>query len=262
MNKKSCIRIVSLFLLIVITFSSFKNVAHGKYVLTDNGILAYSFFTNKNITETFVVTDEDLGDDNSATSENKHGILGPDGKIDASKKGEYSIESLNGNILYTVQNNTDHNLLVLFDIIICKGLINAQLACTITEEESQTSLTVFARTDNNNGNEYISMQQNTSIDASALNNWGVQYYAYETQVNPSLFLNKTYSENHSDNGIKAGDTMLTEEDLYSFILVPPGNVKTFSLSVEHSYINWWEGLAGGLDNNCYASITMTCVPYP
>lgn len=262
-------RCLALFIGIIMLFSCFIPKTFGRYVLTGDGILGYAFFTTKITTGTFVITNDDLGHDGggTATSDNKYGLsmqpvdndndgvqdVDSDGKplyfVDGENYEDYRVENLNENILFTVQNNTDHTLIVLFDITILLGWDSPEIVTTIAEDESKVGLTLVLYRSNYTGTNYPGKQLTQAGNITTnlqgiLGNWS-RYYAYTATVNPSDYINN----GTITNGIE-------ESDLKAFLLINPGETKNYTLSV--SYEGSW---VGSIDRACYAQITMSVIKY-
>ena len=261
MKNSVRVKMISLFILIIIAFSSLTNVSYGKYVLIDNGVLAYSFFTNKITTGTFVVTDEALIENNTATSENKFGLSmtpvyekdengndvikrdpatgEPLFTINGDNWRDYEPEDLNEDILFTVQNDTQHTLIIMFNVILCLGYTSAKLTTTIKESVSGVGLTVTLGKGSDSYDQSLAIAPNITVDLEGIiqNN----YSAYQTTVNPADY---------------AGTDKLSRENLNSFLLINPGETKSYTLHVEYQ-----GGLLSWLDRACYAQLTMMAMPY-
>lgn len=256
---------------LILILSCISTGTIGRYVLTNEGreLLGAAFFTTKVTTGTFVVFDEDIGSDGSgiATSGNKFGLsMDPvdkngdgiqdvDGEgnplyfVDGTDYTKYKVEELNGDILFTVQNDTDHTLIVMFDITLLLGQGNPKLTTTIAEETSKVGLTLVLYRNSYSGNlpnQQLKEAGNVTTDLENNILWQTyQYSAFTAQVNPANFIG---------NGIDLND-------LTAFLLIDPGETKSYTLSVEYGNEGWWDSLVGALDKACYAQITMSATRY-
>ena len=268
-------RILVFALLVVMLFCSVAQQTHGKYVYESTGKVVTSLISGKIFTNTFVITDEKLGDKGSVMSNNLHGVAGSNPIDLTNTGGSYIIDAEQDVIeenglasaaekIFVVQNNSSKDLVACFDIILCMGWIStSELTCTLTEVTSGTSLVLTASLNKNNQNSDITLKHHKETTDTNWNEFDdgvdipeitvkfgsnsilggfVDYSAYSFQINPS---------NHRGDDVAAdNDNLITEEEFKNFIIIPAGQTKTFTISITSTSDDY---------NNCFAQMTMTTI---
>ncbi len=261
-------------LVFILLFSYTVQPIVGKYVYTATGRAMASLVSGNIFTDTFVITNDSFNADGTVKSESMHGVgiqevngvLTVPKNIDTNANNMHSTENLS----FVVQNSSDYDLVVCFDIILIMGVLTGEvLTCTITaptssETVENTTLTVTASED---GTKDIKLVNHPEADEAAnadiptinveYQNYfmgfiPIDYEAYSTQVDPTEFL-----KDRDGDGKLEGANELTQEEFDSFILVHSGETKTFEFSVgaENNDLAEW------LATNAFAEITMTVKKY-
>lgn len=253
----------------------------GKYVYTSTGRAMSSLISGNIFTDSFVLTNDSFVQENAdgttttlneKTSNSLHGVgieRSEDGVLTVpgnADTGKYDLDSTSS-LSFVVQNNSDYDLVVCFDIILCMGWIkDSVLTCTITAPTAsetvteKTTLTVSASTGTDTD---IKLKHHKEpgggrgtdypvIDVQIKGLLNADYSAYSMQLDPTAFLG-----DRNGDGDDLDENELTQEEFESFILVPSGEPKTFEFNVkaDQNIIGQW------FSKNCYASITMTVKKY-
>lgn len=274
-------KILMFTLVIVVVFSSVTRPAFAKYTGSYSGLASHTWFTTKIVTDVFRITNTDFVNKDEVTSDSLHGV--GMGLVDdvltvnptQDQIDENDVSSLASKV-FTVQNSSDYDLVACFDIIICLGALNdVSVVCKITEQSSGTVLKVTAKqvgtadipltlhreseSDTTEGAdadaEIIKVDITNSVGGRP-----VDYKAYSTHVDPTIFIDDSATVSVEDNKI-------TTAEFDAFILVKSGETKMFTLEtdVQSSIWDTIGGFIGGMvgikDKNCYASMTMTVKKY-
>lgn len=245
----------------------------GKYVYTATGRAMASLVSGNIFTDTFVITNDSFNAGGTVKSESMHGVgikevngvLTVPGNISTRGNDIYSTE----NLTFVVQNASDYDLVVCFDIILIMGMFEGDITCTITapsstETVANTSLTVSTKTDDITFVEHPeSVGEQTDPGIPVINveyvnpNFKyVDYNAYSTHVDPTEFL-----IDRDNDGTLNGANELTDDEFNSFILLHAGETKTFEFSVSPEYGGIGSWLGAIFSTNSFAEITMTAKKY-
>ncbi len=271
MLKKVNSRFIGLLLLFAVLLAPLATSStQAKYLITGVGVAGYAQFSGDTVTGIFAITDEMINNGN-LTSESKFGldtmkpVVDENGNPVLNSNGEpmYNIpnqSSVEGNGLdditdrvFSVQNATDNTiLLVTFDIVICIGITSPAMTATISEQKPDdtigTYITLTLATSGTDAD--IVMKKSDTITTDLENAWGlIKYSVFETHIDPAAHTDKITS---TDPSVTDGKLKLK-----SFILIDPGETKDFKLSIQLTNENFWQQLS----KNCFASLTMTVIPF-